>query len=52
MSQLPHEDGVPALIRVARGNKSPAVRKSALFWLGQTNDPRAIALFEEILTKP
>jgi len=52
MSQLPHDDGVPALIRVARGNKSPAVRKSALFWLGQTNDPRAIALFEEILTKP
>jgi hypothetical protein len=52
MSQLPHEDGVPALIRVARGNKSPGVRKSALFWLGQTNDPRAIALFEEILTKP
>jgi len=52
MSQLPHEDGVPALIRVARGNQSPAVRKSALFWLGQTNDPRAIALFEEILTKP
>ena len=52
MSQLPHDDGVPALIRVARANKSPAVRKSALFWLGQTNDPRAIALFEEILTKP
>jgi hypothetical protein len=52
MSQLPHEDGVPALIRVARDNKSPGVRKSALFWLGQTNDPRAIALFEEILTKP
>ena len=52
ISQLPHEDGVPALIRVARSNRSPAVRKNALFWLGQTNDPRAIALFEEILTKP
>jgi hypothetical protein len=52
MSQLPHDDGVPALIRVARSHKSPEVRKSALFWLGQTNDPRAIALFEEILTRP
>ena len=52
ISQLPHDDGVPALINVARSNKSPAIRKSALFWLGQTNDPRAIALFEEILTRP
>jgi hypothetical protein len=26
------------------------VRKKALFWLGQSGDPRAIALFEEILT--
>jgi HEAT repeat protein len=43
---------VPALINVARSNRSPAIRKSALFWLGQTNDPRAIALFEEILTRP
>jgi HEAT repeat protein len=52
ISQLPHDDGVPALINVARSNRSPAIRKSALFWLGQTNDPRAIALFEEILTRP
>jgi hypothetical protein len=52
ISQLPHEDGVPVLVRVARSHKSPEVRRSALFWLGQTNDPRALALFEELLTKP
>lgn len=52
ISQLPHEDGVPVLVRVARANKSPEIRRSALFWLGQTNDPRALALFEELLTKP
>ena len=51
LSQLRHEDGVPALIRIARTHASPSVRKKALFWLGQSDDPRAIALFEEILTE-
>jgi hypothetical protein len=40
---------VPALIRVARTNKDPELRKTALFWLGQSEDPRALDLFEEIL---
>ena len=51
LSQLRHEEGVPALIRIARTHASPSVRKKALFWLGQSDDPRAIALFEEILTE-
>jgi len=51
LSQLPKDEGVPILIRVARTNKSPDVRRKALFWLGQSEDPRALALFEEILTK-
>jgi hypothetical protein len=50
LSQLPKDDGVPKLIQVARTNKNPAVRKQAMFWLGQSNDPRAVAFFEEILT--
>jgi len=52
LSQQPHDVGVPALISIARSNKSPEVRKKAIFWLGQSNDPRALALFEELLTKP
>jgi hypothetical protein len=44
-------EGVPALLQIARTNRDPEVRKTAMFWLGQTNDPRAIALFEEILRK-
>ena len=44
-------EAVPALIQIARKNRDPEVRKTAMFWLGQTNDPRAIALFEEILKK-
>ncbi len=51
LSQRPREEGVPALISVARTNKDPEIRKKALFWLGQSHDPRAIDLFEELLTR-
>ena len=51
LSQQPHEAGVPALIRIARTHREPGVRRKALFWLGQSGDPRALALFEEILTE-
>lgn len=51
LSQLPHDEGVPVLIRLARTNKDPQVRRKALFWLGQSDDPRALKLIEEILTK-
>jgi hypothetical protein len=49
LSQRPQNEGVPALLRVARNDRDPEVRKSALFWLGQSEDPRALTLFEEIL---
>jgi hypothetical protein len=49
LQQLPSGEGVPMLIQVARSNKNPAVRKQAMFWLGQSNDPRALAFFEEVL---
>jgi hypothetical protein len=52
LSQQPHDVGVPALIQIARTNTNRDVRRKAFFWLGQSNDPRALALFEEILTKP
>jgi hypothetical protein len=51
LSQRPRDEGVPALIAVARTNKDPEIRKKALFWLGQSHDPRALDLFEELLTK-
>ncbi|HEX8907186.1 MAG TPA: HEAT repeat domain-containing protein [Longimicrobiaceae bacterium] len=49
LSQRPHDEAVPELIRIARTHRDPEIRKTAMFWLGQTNDPRAVALFEEIL---
>ncbi len=51
LSQLPKDDGVPKLIDVARNNKNSAVRKQAMFWLGQSNDPRALKFFEDVLLK-
>jgi len=27
------------------------VRREAIFWLGQSKDPRALAFFEEVLTR-
>lgn len=51
LSQLPEEQGIPILIRLAKSNKDPKVRRKALFWLGQSNDPRALKLIEEILIK-
>jgi HEAT repeat protein len=49
LSQLPNGRGVPSLLEVARSNPSRRVRSKALFWLGQSGDPRAIALFESVL---
>jgi hypothetical protein len=51
LSQLPKDEGVPRLIAAARNNRNKEVRKEAMFWLGQSNDPRALAFFEEVLTK-
>lgn len=50
ISQLPVDEGVPILIDLARRNRHREVREQAMFWLGQSNDPRALELFEEILS--
>jgi hypothetical protein len=51
LSQRPEDEAVPALIRIARGHGDGAIRRKAVFWLGQTDDPRAVALFEDILRR-
>ena len=51
LTQMPGEEGVPMLVQVARSNPNPAVRKQAMFWLGQSKDPRALKFFEEVLAK-
>lgn len=51
LSQRPKDEAVPALIKIVHGKGDPRVRKQAIFWLGQSGDPRALAYFEEVLTK-
>jgi HEAT repeat protein len=51
LSQLPREEGIPKLIDIARSQRNREVRKQAFFWLGQSQDPRALAFIEEVLTK-
>lgn len=49
LSQLRDGSGIPSLIDIARTNHDPQLRGSALFWLGQSGDPRALALIESLL---
>jgi HEAT repeat protein len=51
LSQLPREESVPQLVHVADTNGNFAIRKEAIFWLGQTSDPRAIAYIEQVLKR-
>lgn len=51
LSQRPKDEGIPALIRIAKTNKDPEVRRSAIFWLGQSEDPRALGLIEDLIFK-
>jgi HEAT repeat protein len=49
------EDGGQAaadkLVAIARKDPDPELRKKALFWLGQIDDPRAAQVLEEIISK-
>jgi hypothetical protein len=51
LSNRRNQEGVPALINVVRTSRDPQLRRSALFWLAQSRDPRALDLIEELLTK-
>jgi hypothetical protein len=48
LSQMPPETGVPLLIKYARSG-NPVIRKEAIFWLGQSEDARALKFLEEFL---
>lgn len=49
LSQRAKSESVPELIDLARSAKHPSVRRSAIFWLGQTGDARAVDRYAELL---
>jgi hypothetical protein len=51
LSRLPRDSSVPMLITIGKTNRDPEIRRAALNYLAQSNDPRAIALFEELLVR-
>ncbi len=51
LSQVKGDAGVTSLIRLVRTHPDPVIKKQAIFWLGQSEDPRAMALFEELLVR-
>ncbi|HEX6940597.1 MAG TPA: HEAT repeat domain-containing protein [Longimicrobiales bacterium] len=49
LSRRPADESVPALIRIARTSPDPELRRSAIFWLAESEDPRALEFFEAVL---
>lgn len=51
LSQRPDAEAVPALMQLARDAPHAKTRRSALFWLAQSDDPRVPGLFEELILR-
>ena len=49
LSQGRRKANTDHLITIARTNRHPQLRKSAMFWLAQRDDPEVLDFFEEIL---
>jgi hypothetical protein len=49
LSRLPAEQAVPQLIQVASTTKDTATRREAIFWLGQSKDPKALEYLEKVV---
>lgn len=51
LSQRPDDESVPILIELARTGEQAETREKAMFWLAQSDDPRVIRFFEDILLR-
>jgi HEAT repeat protein len=49
MSDRRDPTAVDRLIEIAKHDKDPEMRKKAIFWLGQSNDPRVKQLLLDII---
>lgn len=44
-------DGIDKLLDIARNEKDAKLRSRAIFWIGQSRDPRAVKLLQEIVSQ-
>ncbi len=51
LTQASGNEGVAEVAKIARSHKNPSVRKQAIYWLGQSDDPRAVDALIDILRK-
>ena len=51
ISQRRDDLAIDKLIDVARRDPDLEIRKQAMFWLGQSREPRAIKFFKDLLTR-
>jgi len=49
LSQRDDSAATDALMRIARSDPEPDLRKQAMFWLGQKHDPRVAKFLTDIL---
>jgi hypothetical protein len=49
LSQREGRENTQRLVTIAKTNPHPQIRKQALFWLAQRDDPEVLDIFEEIL---
>lgn len=49
LSRLPADQAVPQLIQVASTSKDATTRREAIFWLGQSKDPKALEYLEKVV---
>ena len=49
ISRLPADQAVPELIQVASTTKDMTTRREAIFWLGQSKDPRALEYLVKVV---
>ena len=51
LSQRDERAATDALMRIAKSDKSPDMRKKAIFWLGQSSDPRVAPFLQELINQ-
>ena len=51
LSQRDERAATDALMHVAKVDKSPDMRKKAIFWLGQSSDPRVTQFLQELINQ-
>jgi hypothetical protein len=52
MSRLPNGEATTQLVQLAETSKYPEVRKQAVFWLGESHDPKALEYLTKLVTSP